>query len=52
MAHFQNLWKMGMGLQPQQFKFSSTYDKYMSHFSYLCKTEGENGISHLISEMA
>ena len=25
---------------------------YMSHFSYVCKTEGENGISHLISEMA
>ena len=25
---------------------------YMSHFSYACKTEGENGISRLISEMA
>ena len=24
---------------------------YMSHFSYACKTEGENGISCLISEM-
>ena len=23
---------------------------YMSHFSYACKTEGENGISRLISE--
>ena len=22
---------------------------YMSHFSYACKTKGENGISHLIS---
>ena len=26
-------------------------DKHMSHFSYACKTEGENGISRLISEM-
>ena len=25
---------------------------YMSHFSYACKTEGENGISCLISETA
>ena len=25
---------------------------YMSHFAYACKTEGENGISRLISEMA
>ena len=25
---------------------------YMYDFSYLCKTEIENGISHLISEMA
>ena len=24
---------------------------YMSHFSYACKTEGENGISHLISAL-
>ena len=24
---------------------------YMSHFSYLCKTERENGISQLISEL-
>ena len=24
---------------------------YMSHFSYLCKTEWQNGISHLISEL-
>ena len=23
----------------------------MSHFSYACKTEGENGISHLISTL-
>ena len=23
----------------------------MSHFSYACKTEGENGISHLISAL-
>ena len=32
------------------------YDKSevinMSHFSYACKTEGENGISRLISETA
>ena len=25
---------------------------YMSHFAYACKTEGENGISRLISETA
>ena len=25
---------------------------YMSHFAYACKTEGENGISRLISKMA
>ena len=25
---------------------------HMSHFSYACKTEGENGISRLISETA
>ena len=25
--------------------------KYMSHFSYACKTEGKNGISHLISAL-
>ena len=24
----------------------------MSHFAYVCKTKGENGISYLISEMA
>ena len=24
---------------------------YMSHFSYACKTEGENGISRLISAL-
>ena len=29
-------------------KWSQTY---MSHFSYSCKTEGENGISHLISAL-
>ena len=27
-------------------------NSYMSHFSYTCKTEGENGISRLISETA
>ena len=26
-------------------------DLDMSHFSYVCKTEGENGISHLISAL-
>ena len=26
--------------------------QYMSHFSYACKTEGENGIYRLISETA
>ena len=31
------------------FTFDNTY---MSHFAYSCKTKGENGISHLISEMA
>ena len=25
---------------------------HMSYFTYVCKTEGKNGISHLISEMA
>ena len=25
---------------------------YMSYFAYACKTEGKNGISHLISETA
>ena len=25
---------------------------HMSHFSYACKTEGENGISRLISKTA
>ena len=25
--------------------------KYMSHFAYACKTEGENGISRLISAL-
>ena len=25
---------------------------YMSYFAYVCKTEGKNGISHLISIMA
>ena len=24
---------------------------YMSYFAYACKTEGNNGISHLISEL-
>ena len=24
---------------------------YMSHFAYACKTEGQNGISRLISEL-
>ena len=28
------------------------WEIYMSHFSYVYKTEGENGISHLISETA
>ena len=25
--------------------------KHMSHFAYACKTEGKNGISHLISAL-
>ena len=36
-------------------KNTSNFDKiteYMSHFSYARKTEGENGISRLISETA
>ena len=28
-----------------------TKHEYMSHFSYSCKTEGENGISRLISTL-
>ena len=28
------------------------WQNHMSHFSYACKTEGENGISHLISKTA
>ena len=33
-------------------KIQRISDIYMSHFSYACKTEGANGISHLISETA
>ena len=36
--------------QSQQIK--SAFKTNMSHFSYACKTEGENGISRLISETA
>ena len=34
-------------------QFSVADDKkvYMSHFSYACKTERQNGISRLISEL-
>ena len=33
-------------------KSMKKWNKNMSHFSYACKTEGENGISRLISETA
>ena len=31
--------------------WSETYVRHMSHFSYACKTKGENGISRLISAL-
>ena len=36
---------------PQQLNRYRNSRKYMSHFSYSCKTERQNGISHLISEL-
>ena len=30
---------------------SKNHHKYMSHFASACKTEGQNGISRLISEL-
>ena len=31
--------------------YSIAKDIYMSHFAYACKTEGQNGISRLISTL-
>ena len=41
----------GESVHPKNGKRSFLYI-HMSHFSYGCKTEGENGISRLISETA
>ena len=31
--------------------FNDNTEKYMSYFAYACKTEGQNGISRLISAL-
>ena len=43
-------WKNNILNDTSQFS-EHILETYMSHFSYACKTEGENGISHLISAL-
>ena len=51
----EDSYKFGEKETPLSFilvKINQKAKKHMSYFAYACKTEGKNGISRLISEMA
>ena len=49
LVNYTNIIKTTINLQ-KQVNFTFQVEN-MSHFAYECKTEGQNGISHLISEL-